>query len=70
MASRCDYAFRVPRDTTLAADRSLVLHSTIITMQVFVKTLSGKTVTLEVKPSETAHFLKHQIQSIPADQQP
>jgi hypothetical protein len=30
-------------------------------MQVIVKTLSGKTVTLEVKSSETAHFLKDQI---------
>ena len=31
------------------------------TMQVFVKTLSGKTVTLEVESSETTHNLKEKI---------
>jgi hypothetical protein len=30
-------------------------------MQVFVKTLSGKTVTVEVKYSENAHSLKEKI---------
>jgi large subunit ribosomal protein L40e len=30
-------------------------------MQIFVKTLSGKTVTLEVKSSETTHSLKEKI---------
>lgn len=31
-------------------------------MQVFVKTLSGKTVTLEVKSSETTQYIKDKIQ--------
>lgn len=31
-------------------------------MQVFVKSLSGKTVTLEVKSSETTQYIKDKIQ--------
>ena len=34
----------------------------IATMQVFVKTLNGKTITLEVDSSETVHNLKDKIQ--------
>jgi hypothetical protein len=30
-------------------------------MQIFLKTLSGKTITLEVKPSETTYSLKEKI---------
>jgi hypothetical protein len=36
--------------------------TTIIAMQVFVKTLSGETITLEVKFSETTYNLKDKIQ--------
>ena len=49
-------------DADLLASHVVTLSSLIITMQIFVKTLTGKTITLETDSSDTIHNFKAKIQ--------
>jgi hypothetical protein len=49
-------------DTSSAFQRAPVAHATDDTMQIFVKTLTGKTITLEVESSDTIDMVKSKIQ--------